>query len=98
MVQNNSKDTNELEQMKRMFDSLRDDAPPFPLWTMGQLRAYVEQERQLARIDELESFVAELDEQDPFIPLDGTPRDYVYGKFYSRTHELRTKITKSGGK
>lgn len=45
-------------------------------------------------IAELKDFVIELNEQNPYIPLDGTPRQYVEGKLYKRIKELERKLGK----
>jgi len=41
-----------------------------------------------ARIEELKTFVGILNDIDPYQPLDGTPRDYVNGKFNDRIEQL----------
>lgn len=51
----------------------------------------IERERVAARIDELNRFVADLNSQDPFIPLEGTPQQYVEGKYYDRLAQLKDK-------
>lgn len=50
-----------------------------------------------ARIDELESLVFELDEQDPYTPLDGSPRQYVHGKVYKRIATLQQEAESGEG-
>lgn len=55
----------EIEEMRKMIDLLRDDAPVFPLWTIGQLKALIDKAVKEARLDEVENIqkasVANLD-------------------------------------
>jgi hypothetical protein len=58
-------------------------------FTIQAIKDLIASEVDKARIDELNHFLVELDKQDPYIPLDGTPRQYVYTKYQDRIAELK---------
>lgn len=49
-----------------------------------------------ARMKELVEFVAMLDEQDPYTPLDGTPSQYVNSKLQERLLTLQANLASKG--
>jgi hypothetical protein len=59
------------------------------------IEAYIDGAITEARIDELKSFVFALDEQNPYDPLPGTPKQYVHEKFEQRLATLSTPQDRS---
>ncbi len=56
-----------------------------------RLTVLIASRERLAKIAELKNFVMTLDKQDPYTPLDGTPKDYVHQKLNERLNSL-TKL------
>jgi len=62
-------------------------------YTRGVIDNSINKDRLITeeRIDELTTFVQTLNEQDPYMPLKGTARQYVEGKFNDRLTKLKDK-------